>query len=103
MNRTSERVVVSGRWIIIRYMNFITILGLAAAFCTTASFVPQAVKTIQTKDTSGISLVMYGLFAFGTLLWFLYGLFSSNLPVSIANGITLVFALIILVYKVKYK
>jgi MtN3 and saliva related transmembrane protein len=84
-------------------MNITTMIGLAAAFCTTASFLPQAVKTIQTKDTSSISLSMYALFAFGTLLWLTYGLTTGNLPVSIANGITFIFAAIILVYKIKYK
>lgn len=84
-------------------MTFITITGLAAAFCTTASFLPQAIKTIQTKDTSGISLSMYGLFTFGTLLWLLFGLFSSNIPVTAANFVTLIFATIILLYKIKYK
>jgi MtN3 and saliva related transmembrane protein len=84
-------------------MNFVTIMGLIAAACTTTSFIPQAIKTIQTKDTSGISLAMYSLFAFGTLMWLLYGIFSSNIPVSLANGITLIFASIILFYKIKYK
>jgi MtN3 and saliva related transmembrane protein len=84
-------------------MNITTIIGLAAAFCTTASFLPQAIKTIQTKNTSGISLSMYSLFAFGTLLWLTYGLADGNLPVTIANGITLIFAVIILVYKIRYK
>ena len=84
-------------------MNTIKIIGLIAAFCTTVSFVPQAVKTIQTKNTSGISLGMYSLFAFGTLLWFLYGIFSSNLPITLANGVTLIFSITILVYKLKYK
>ena len=84
-------------------MDIITITGFAAAILTTASFLPQAVKTIQTKDTSGISFFMYSLFALGTLLWFLFGLFSSNMPVMIANAVTLVFASIILVYKIKYR
>ena len=84
-------------------MNLITLLGLLAAFCTTISFLPQALKTIQTKNTSGISLSMYTLFTFGTLVWFLYGLLSHNLPISVANGITLLFACIILSYKIKYK
>ena len=84
-------------------MDIITITGFAAAILTTASFLPQAVKTIQTKDTSGISLFMYSLFALGTLRWFLFGLFSSNMPVMIANAVTLVFASIILVYKIKYR
>ena len=84
-------------------MNFTTIIGLIAAACTTGSFIPQAIKTIQTKDTSGISLRMYSLFSFGTLIWLVYGIFSSNIPISLANGITLVFSLIILFYKLKYK
>lgn len=84
-------------------MNIITITGFAAAILTTASFLPQAIKTIRTKDTSGISLFMYSLFASGTLLWFLFGLFSGNMPVMIANAITLVFAVIILIYKIKFQ
>jgi MtN3 and saliva related transmembrane protein len=84
-------------------MNPITIVGLCAATCTTISFLPQAIKTIQTKDTSGISLSMYSLFAFGTLLWLLFGIFSGNVPVMSANAVTLIFAVIILIYKIKYK
>ncbi|CAN5284933.1 hypothetical protein BH11BAC5_BH11BAC5_41360 [soil metagenome] len=84
-------------------MDIITITGFAAAILTTGSFLPQAIKTIQTKDTSGISLFMYSLFALGTLLWLLFGLFSNNMPVLVANAVTLVFASIILVYKIKYR
>jgi MtN3 and saliva related transmembrane protein len=80
-----------------------TLTGLAAAFCTTISFLPQALKTIRTRDTASISLSMYALFTLGTLLWFIYGLWTANLPVYIANGITLVLAVIILAYKLKYK
>jgi len=84
-------------------MNITTIIGLLAAIFTTSSFLPQAIKTIKTKDTSGISLGMYFLFSFGTLLWFIYGIMDSDLPIMIANGITLIFATIILSYKIKYR
>jgi MtN3 and saliva related transmembrane protein len=84
-------------------MNPSSIIGFAAAICTTASFLPQAIKTVRTKNTAGISLFMYTLFAFGTLLWLLFGLCSNNLPIVIANGITLLFAVMILFYKLKYK
>ena len=84
-------------------MNLVTLLGFTAALLTTASFLPQAIKTIRTKDTSGISLFMYSIFALGTLLWFLFGLFTSNIPILVANAITLVFSSIILLYKIKYK
>jgi len=84
-------------------MNLVAIIGYLAAFGTTASFLPQAVKTIQTKDTSGISLPMYILFTVGTLLWLIYGIMSPSLPVAVANAITLIFATTILIYKIKYK
>jgi MtN3 and saliva related transmembrane protein len=84
-------------------MNLIAIIGFLAAFGTTVSFLPQAVKTIQTKDTSGISLPMYILFTAGTLLWLIYGIVSGSLPVAVANAITLIFAAIILIYKIRYK
>ena len=84
-------------------MNLTAIIGYLAAFGTTVSFLPQAIKTIQTKNTSGISLSMYGLFTLGTLFWLIYGIMSGSLPVAIANAITLLFATIILVYKIRYK
>jgi len=84
-------------------MNLVTIIGYLAAFGTTASFLPQAVKTIQTKDTSGISLPMYIFFTAGTLLWLIYGVMEPSLPVAVANAITLIFASVILIYKIKYK
>ena len=83
--------------------DLIAIIGYLAAFGTTVSFLPQAVETIQTKNTSGISLSMYSLFTAGTLLWMLYGIMSGSWPVAIANTITLIFAAIILIYKIKYK
>ena len=83
--------------------NLVTIIGLLAAFGTTVSFLPQAVETIRTKNTSGISLSMYAIFTAGTLLWLIYGIMFPSMPVAIANAITLLFASIILIYKIKYK
>jgi len=84
-------------------MNYIDIIGFTAAFSTTISFLPQAIKTIKTKDTSGISLSMYAVFTIGTLFWLIYGILSPSLPVAVANFVTLIFASIILVYKIRYK
>lgn len=79
-----------------------TAIGLAAAFCTTVSFIPQALKIIRTKNTKSISLSMYVLFVLGVTLWLVYGLWVNDLPVTIANGITLIFAGSILYFKLKY-
>lgn len=78
-------------------------IGFLAAFCTTAAFVPQALKTIQTKDTSGISLWMYIIFTMGVFLWLVYGLAIDNLPVVLANAVTFALAATILGFKIRYK
>jgi MtN3 and saliva related transmembrane protein len=84
-------------------LSYTDIIGYMAAFGTTVAFLPQAIKTIQTKNTSGISLYMYMLFTVGTFLWLMYGILSHSLPVAAANIVTFVFASIILAYKIKYK
>ena len=84
-------------------MNWIEGLGYFAAFCTTISFLPQTIKTIKTKDTSGLSLSMYLLFFIGVGCWFFYGYVISNYPLMIANGITLLLTGIILMMKLKHK
>lgn len=75
---------------------------IAAAF-TTFSFLPQAIKTVRDKDTSGISLGMYSIFTIGVFLWLIYGLVIGDIPIIIANAITFLFALTILIMKIKYK
>ncbi|MBC7390897.1 MAG: SemiSWEET transporter [Opitutaceae bacterium] len=84
-------------------MDTITILGLFAAFFTTASYVPQAIKTIRSKDTKDIALSMYILLCIGGLLWFIYGVYSKSWPIMIANGISLLFSCTIMVFKIKFK
>ncbi|PFH90740.1 hypothetical protein COJ46_09480 [Bacillus sp. AFS077874] len=76
-------------------------IGFIAAILTTASFLPQAIKTIKTKDTSGISLIMYILFSAGVFLWLVYGICIHDFAVISANSVTFVFASIILFYKLK--
>jgi len=74
----------------------IAVLGYVAASFTTLSFIPQAVKTLRTGDTRGISLRMYALFTMGIALWGIYGLLTGDGPLIVANAITLVAAGLIL-------
>jgi MtN3 and saliva related transmembrane protein len=71
-------------------------LGYAAATCTTASFIPQALLTLRTRDVSGISLGMYGAFTFGVALWLFYGWRLGEWPIIAANALTLCLAATIL-------
>ena len=80
-----------------------TILGLVAATCTTIAFIPQAVKTIKTRNTKDLSLCSYVLLVVGIILWLTYGVLMKDLPVIIANGVTFFFIFTILVLKIKHK
>jgi MtN3 and saliva related transmembrane protein len=80
----------------------IEIIGYIAAFCTTASFLPQAIVTIKTKNTKGLSLGMYSLFSLGVFMWLLYGLFIGDKAIIVSNFITTGLAITILSYKIKY-
>jgi len=75
-------------------------IGYIAAILTTVSFIPQAYKTIKSKDTSGISLSMYLLFTVGVLLWFAYGVSLGNPALYLSNGVTAVFSSVILFSKI---
>ncbi len=81
----------------------IEIIGYIAAFLTTFSFIPQVVKVIKDKQTRNISLQMYLIFSLGVSLWLVYGILIGAFPIIIANGLTLIFSVIILIYKLKYK
>jgi MtN3 and saliva related transmembrane protein len=83
-------------------MDWVTLLGLVAATCTTIAFLPQVIKTVRTKHTEDISLLMYCILTFGLVLWLIYGLLIGNLPIIAANSVILAFALVILILKIKY-
>ncbi len=84
-------------------MDFLTIIGLAAATITTISFLPQMFKTWQTKSAKDVSLVTVITFISGVFLWVIYGIYLQSLPIILANAVTLIFNLIILWLKIKYR
>ncbi|MBL8339930.1 MAG: SemiSWEET transporter [Rubrivivax sp.] len=77
------------------------VLGALAAVLTTAAFVPQAVLTLRTRDTRGISLAMYTAFTLGVSLWLAYGIVIGRWPIIVANAVTLALAATILVTKLR--
>jgi MtN3 and saliva related transmembrane protein len=79
-----------------------SLIGFLAGFLTTIAAIPQLVKTIRTKETKDISLLMYICLCTGILLWFIYGILIKDYPVILANGASLLFNLIVLFFKLKY-
>jgi MtN3 and saliva related transmembrane protein len=76
--------------------------GYAAAVLTTGSFIPQAVMTIRTRNTSGVSLAMYVIFTLGVALWLVYGIALESWPMILANTVTLGLAATILALKLRF-
>ncbi len=76
--------------------------GYVAATLTTAAFVPQAFKTIQSKDTRSISLGMYVVFTIGIAFWLLYGIALESWPMIVSNIITFGLSATILAMKLKH-
>ena len=77
-------------------------IGFIAATLTTLAFVPQAWHSYKTRDLSGISLPMYSLFSLGVAFWLGYGVMLMSWPIIIANCITLMLALLVLVLKLTH-
>jgi MtN3 and saliva related transmembrane protein len=75
-------------------------VGFAAATLTTASFLPQALLTLRTRDVSGISLGMYSAFTVGVALWLVFGLYLGSWPIIVSNVVTLGLAIVILATKI---
>lgn len=84
-------------------MNSLTILGLVAGTLTTIAFLPQVVKTWQSKSAQDFSFGMLITFSVGVFLWLVYGLYKNELPIILANLITFALNSIIIVLKVKYR
>ena len=82
-------------------MNY-ELIGYSAAFLTTASYIPQAVKTIRDKDTKSLSLAMYIVVTLGLFLWLVYGILTGSNPLIASNTVSLLLAVIILIMKIKH-
>ncbi len=61
------------------------IIAYFAAFFTMIAYVPQAIKTIKTRDTKSISFWMYLLSIVGVVLWLIYGFMINSYPIIFKN------------------
>ena len=68
---------------------FATVIGLAAAVCTTTANLPQLKKAWTTGQTDDISLKTLLLFGCGLVLWVVYGILKADIVIILANAISL--------------
>jgi MtN3 and saliva related transmembrane protein len=77
----------------------VTVLGLFAGTCTTLSFLPQVIRTLRTRHAGDLSAAWLLIFGVGTVAWVVYGVLRSDLAVTVANAITTVLVLSLVVAK----
>jgi MtN3 and saliva related transmembrane protein len=83
-------------------MDWTTAIGFFAAFITTAAYLPQSIKTIKTKHTKDLSFLMILFQVIGQSSWLAYGIMRADIVIILANTLSLLLAIIILVYKIRF-
>jgi MtN3 and saliva related transmembrane protein len=83
-------------------MDLTTLIGFIAGGLTTASFLPQVVKTARSRSARDLSESMLLVFLVGLVLWTIYGLQVGSLPIIAANVITIGLVGAILGMKVRF-
>jgi len=78
-------------------------IGYLAAILTTFSIIPQIIRVYRLKESRDISLWTISSLSAGILLWFIHGLVIGDLPVILANGVSLGLSVLMLGLVVKYR
>lgn len=81
----------------------IEIIGFIAAILTTSAFIPQVYRAWKTKNVEAISLTMFIAMFIGVILWLVYGIYINSLSMVIANTITALLSLVIIVLKIRHR
>ena len=77
------------------------IIGIIAAILTTSGFIPQVYRIYKEKNAKGVSLTMYLILFIGVLLWLVYGILIGSLSIIIANSVTALLQLCVIIFKLK--
>jgi MtN3 and saliva related transmembrane protein len=80
---------------------FTTFIGLAAACCTTASYIPQLKKCWDTGETEDLSFKMLLILSSGIALWVVYGILQRDWVIILANCVSLLLLFGILFFKLR--
>ena len=75
----------------------VEIIGFVAALLTTYAFVPQVIKVWKSKSSKGVSVSMYLVLLLGVFLWGVYGYLIESMSIMIANTVTGLLQLVILI------
>jgi MtN3 and saliva related transmembrane protein len=80
-----------------------TLVGYAAGTLTTIAFLPQVLHVWKTKRADDLHIGTLVSFTLGITLWLIYGIAVRQMPVILANAVTLVLQCAIIFLKLRYK
>jgi MtN3 and saliva related transmembrane protein len=85
-------------------MDLPQILGWIATFLFSIMIIPQMIRTVKSKDTSGVSLMMFIIFLIANIIALSYALLINQFPLIIKYIIALVTTVIYLgLYGIYYQ
>ncbi len=76
-------------------------IGILAAILTTSAFIPQVYKIYKEKKAQGVSLTMYLIMFIGVLLWLVYGILIGSIAIILANSVTAILQIFVIIFKLK--
>lgn len=79
------------------------IIGLIASMCTAIQLIPEVLKALKNKHLDEIAWGMLFFVVFGQVLWFIYGLYFSLLPVVLGAIVHGFMGSFLAILKVKYQ
>ena len=79
--------------------NYVHYIGLTAGLLCTISFIPQVLKIYRAKKAEDISTITFAVFSIGIMMWLVYGFIKKDYPIVIANCMTIVLSLSIVIMK----
>lgn len=75
------------------------VVGLLAGILTTGCWLPQVVKSIRSRTVEHFSWIYLIALSAGISLWLIYGIIKSDMEIWLANGLSVIAALILLALK----
>lgn len=78
------------------------LIGYLGSFLTCVTFVPQVIKSWETKSVGDLSTWMIGIVICSTLVWLWYGVRIKSGPVMVANTIVFLLGCVLLYFKLTF-
>lgn len=84
-------------------MNYESIIGIIAGIFTSASLLPQLIKTIKEKEAKSLSVIMMLVLITGNSLWIYYGVMKDDFPIIATNIFSDMVNITLLFVSIKFK